>query len=139
MATDVDGLPLTYNKVLIKAYWQKDHWALNQRWSHFVGKAVPFLTRLVTLFISKGKIDKHHMPRPSRQARLDLQDLGPMFIKAGQMMLVRPDVPTQATLDKLIKLQDLAVALPSARLRRSSMVPLANFSRQYPRRRRRRH
>ena len=48
---------------------------------------------------------------------MDLQDLGPTFIKAGQMMSVRPDVLPQATLDELTKLQvgveafDTAVAV----------------------------
>lgn len=105
-AIDGEGLPLVYDKDLIEAYWKKERGALNQRWSYFVGKAVPFLTRLVTLFISEGEINERHIPSLSRQARLDLQDLGPTFIKAGQMMSVRPDVLPQATLDELTKLQD---------------------------------
>jgi hypothetical protein len=103
---DEEGLPLVYDKDLIEQYWKKERGALNQRWSYFVGKAVPFLTRLVTLFISEGEINERHIPSLSRQARLDLQDLGPTFIKAGQMMSVRPDVLPQATLDELTKLQD---------------------------------
>ena len=103
---DEEGLPLVYDKDLIEQYWKKERGALNQRWSYFVGKAVPFLTRLVTLFISEGEINERHIPGLSRQARLDLQDLGPTFIKAGQMMSVRPDVLPQATLDELTKLQD---------------------------------
>lgn len=108
-AVDTEGLPLVYDKDLIEKYWKKERGALNQRWSYFVGKAVPFLTRLVTLFISEGEINERHIPSLSRQARLDLQDLGPTFIKAGQMMSVRPDVLPQATLDELTKLQDSVV------------------------------
>eukprot|EP00804_Cyclotella_cryptica_P025632 CCRYP_002844-RA/>CCRYP_002844-RA protein AED:0.03 eAED:0.03 QI:448/1/1/1/1/1/4/272/975 len=108
-ATDTDGLPLVYDKDLIEAYWKKERGALNQRWSYFVGKAVPFLTKLVALFISEGEINERHIPALSRQARMDLQDLGPTFIKAGQMMSVRPDVLPQATLDELTKLQDSVV------------------------------
>ncbi|KAL7470637.1 hypothetical protein ACHAXS_010881 [Conticribra weissflogii] len=107
--TDLDGLPLTYDKDLIEQYWKKERGALNQRWSYFVSKAVPFLTRLVTLFISEGEINERHIPGLSRQARMDLQDLGPTFIKAGQMMSVRPDVLPQATLDELTKLQDAVI------------------------------
>ena len=106
---DGEGLPLTYDKDLIEAYWAKERGALNQRWSYFVGKAVPFLTRLVSLFISEGEINERHIPGLSRQAREDLQDLGPTFIKAGQMMSVRPDVLPQSTLDELTKLQDAVV------------------------------
>ena len=130
-AIDEEGLPLVYDKDLIETYWKKERGALNQRWSYFVGKAVPFLTRLVTLFIAEGEINERHIPSLSKQARVDLQDLGPTFvsrelsllflvhlnvhkltliaslqIKAGQMMSVRPDVLPQATLDELTKLQD---------------------------------
>ncbi|EJK65385.1 hypothetical protein THAOC_13756 [Thalassiosira oceanica] len=60
---DGEGLPLTYDKDLIEAYWAKERGALNQRWSYFVGKAVPFLTRLVTLFISGGGDQRAAHPR----------------------------------------------------------------------------
>lgn len=103
---DEEGLPLVYDKELIQQYWSKERGALNQRWGYFVGKAVPFLTKMVTLFIRDGKIADDEIPGLSRQARIDLQDLGPTFIKAGQMMSVRPDVLPQSTLDELTKLQD---------------------------------
>lgn len=103
---DEEGLPLVYDKDVIEAYWSKERGALNQRWGYFVGKAVPFLTKLTTLFIRDGKIVDEEIPALSRQARMDLQDLGPTFIKAGQMMSVRPDVLPTATLDELTKLQD---------------------------------
>ena len=81
-------------------------------------KAVPFLTRLVGLFIADGKIEDRHIPGLSEQARIDLQDLGPTFIKAGQMMSVRPDVLPQATLDELTKLQDSVTAVATAEMTR---------------------
>ena len=94
---DEEGLPLVYDKDLIQQYWSKERGALNQRWGYFVGKAVPFLTKLTTLFIRDGKIADSEIPELSRQARVDLQDLGPTFIKAGQMMSVRPDVLPQVS------------------------------------------
>jgi len=103
---DEEGLPLVYDKDVIEAYWSKEKGALNKRWGYFVGKAVPFLTKLTTLFIRDGKIVDEEIPALSKQARMDLQDLGPTFIKAGQMMSVRPDVLPTATLDELTKLQD---------------------------------
>jgi predicted unusual protein kinase regulating ubiquinone biosynthesis (AarF/ABC1/UbiB family) len=103
---DAEGLPLQYDKQLIEAYWTKERGALNQRWGQFVGKAVPFFTKIVTLLIRDGEIKEAEIPALSKQARLDLQDLGPTFIKAGQMMSVRPDVLPTATLDELQKLQD---------------------------------
>ena len=99
---DEDGLPLVYDKEAIETYWKKEKGALNKRWGVFVGKAVPFLTRLTTLFIKDGKIDEKYIPELSQQARIDLQDLGPTFIKAGQMMSVRPDVLPQVRIKKFI-------------------------------------
>jgi hypothetical protein len=103
---DEDGLPLAYDKDLIEAYWAKERGALNKRWGYFVGKAVPFFTKMTTLFIRDGKIVDAEIPGLSRQVRIDLQDLGPTFIKAGQMMSVRPDVLPPSTLEELQKLQD---------------------------------
>eukprot|EP00522_Entomoneis_paludosa_P005106 CAMPEP_0172473424 /NCGR_PEP_ID=MMETSP1065-20121228/68845_1 /TAXON_ID=265537 /ORGANISM="Amphiprora paludosa, Strain CCMP125" /LENGTH=882 /DNA_ID=CAMNT_0013231599 /DNA_START=212 /DNA_END=2860 /DNA_ORIENTATION=+ len=113
-AIDEDGLPLAYDKDLIEAYWSKERGALNRRWGVFVGKAVPFLTKLTTLFIRDGKIAEKEIPALSRKAREELQDLGPTFIKAGQMMSVRPDVLPQSTLDELTKLQDSVVPFDTA-------------------------
>ena len=111
---DEDGLPLVYDKEAIEIYWKKEKGALNKRWGVFVGKAVPFLTRMTTLFIKDGKIDEKYIPELSERARIDLQDLGPTFIKAGQMMSVRPDVLPQSTLDELTKLQDAVVPFPTS-------------------------
>lgn len=103
---DNEGLPLTYDKVAIESYWAKERGALNRRWGEFVSKTVPFLTKMTTLFIRDGKIIDEEIPALSRQARLDLQELGPTFVKLGQMMSVRPDVLPPSTLEELERLQD---------------------------------
>jgi len=128
---DEDGLPTVYDKALIEEYWRKERGALNRRWGEFVGKAVPFLTKMVTLFIRDGKIVESEIPGLSKQARVDLQELGPTFIKAGQMMSVRPDVLPQSTLDELTKLQDSVVPFDSntavAQIERELGGPLNQF------------
>lgn len=75
-AVDEEGLPLVYDKDAIEAYWSKERGALQQRWRTFAGKAVPFLTKMLTLFIRDGSITEEEIPGLSRQARKDLQDLG---------------------------------------------------------------
>jgi hypothetical protein len=128
---DEEGLPLVYDKDVIEAYWSKERGALNKRWGYFVGKAVPFLTKLTTLFIRDGKIADDEIPALSKQARMDLQDLGPTFIKAGQMMSVRPDVLPTATLDELTKLQDSVEAFDTkvavAQIEKELGGPLGEF------------
>ena len=68
---DEQGLPLVYDKDAIQAYWTKERGALNRRWGEFVGKAVPFLTKMVGLFIRDGTIVEKEIPELSRQARID--------------------------------------------------------------------
>jgi hypothetical protein len=51
---DEVGLPLIYNKELIEAYWKKQGSALSQRWTEFLGYAVPFLTKVVTIIVTSG-------------------------------------------------------------------------------------
>jgi len=85
---DEDGLPLVYDKDLIESFWSKERGALNKRWSYFVGKAVPFLTKLTTLFIRDGKIAEEEIPALSRQARIDLQDLGPVSNRERQNIVM---------------------------------------------------
>jgi predicted unusual protein kinase regulating ubiquinone biosynthesis (AarF/ABC1/UbiB family) len=110
---DDQGLPLEYDKVLIEEHWKSQRGALNRRWSDFINKAIPFLTKLVSLYIRDGAILDSEIPDLSRRARMDLQDLGPTFIKAGQMMSVRPDVLPQAALEELAHLQDSVVPFDS--------------------------
>jgi aarF domain-containing kinase len=94
---------------LIEQYWAKERGALNERWGFFTGKAVPFLSKLVGLWIRDGKIKDEEIPALSRQARLDIEELGATFIKVGQMMSIRPDVLPPATLEELTRLQDSVV------------------------------
>ena len=81
-AVDEQGLPLVYDKDLIEAYWSKERGALQRRWATFAGKAVPFLTKMLTLFIRDGSIKEEEIPALSRQARKDLQELGGMYLLA---------------------------------------------------------
>jgi hypothetical protein len=82
---DPDGLPLVYNKEQIEKYWRRERGALNQRWGEFVGKAVPFLTKLVTLWIRDGEIAESEIPGLAQRARKDLSELGPTWVKLGQV------------------------------------------------------
>ncbi|GMH87320.1 hypothetical protein TL16_g10817, partial [Triparma laevis f. inornata] len=102
-----DGLPTVYDKDLIEQYWSSNKNALNSRWSEFVKLSVPFLTRLTTLFITEGADGMgKYVGELSRQARIILQELGPTFVKAGQMMSVRPDVLPEEAVSELAILQD---------------------------------
>ena len=104
---DEEGLPVVYDKDLIEAYWRKEDGALQQRWREFLGVTVPFLTKLVAMLVRGGADEvQRNEVELARDARINLEKLGPTYIKAGQMMSVRPDVLPQAALDELAVLQD---------------------------------
>lgn len=104
---DSVGLPLVYDKDLIQAYWKKQSGALSQRWAEFLGYAVPYLTKIITILISGGVDElKNNGATLARDARIIFEKLGPTYIKLGQMMSVRPDVLPPAALKELQILQD---------------------------------
>jgi len=101
------GLPLVYDKDLIQAYWAAQGGALTSRWTEFLGISVPFLTRVITILISKGSGElKNQAASLAQDARERMETLGPTYIKLGQMMSVRPDVLPEEALRELKILQD---------------------------------
>ena len=106
-AVDAEGLPLVYDAAAIQAFWAKQGGALQRRWGEFLSLSVPFLTRVATLSITGGAVElSKNEASLARDARVIIEKLGPTYIKAGQMMSVRPDVLPQAALDELAILQD---------------------------------
>ena len=104
---DENGLPLVYDGKAIQAYWAAEGGALKERWGEFVRLSVPFLTRVVALGIRGGAGElEANGASLARDARKIMEKLGPTYIKAGQMMSVRPDVLPQVALDELAILQD---------------------------------
>jgi predicted unusual protein kinase regulating ubiquinone biosynthesis (AarF/ABC1/UbiB family) len=104
---DEAGLPLVYDKELIQQYWKKQGSALTQRWAEFLGYAVPYLTRVITLVVSGGPEElSKNGGSLAKDARIIFEKLGPTYVKLGQMMSVRPDVLPKEALDQLKILQD---------------------------------
>jgi len=96
-----------YDKTAIQRYWDKQGGALQRRWGEFLSLSVPVLTKVATLAITGGSAELSKNDRVlARDARIIIEKLGPTYIKAGQMMSVRPDVLPQAALDELAVLQD---------------------------------
>ena len=112
---DEDGLPLVYDKAQIQKYWDKQGGALQRRWGEFLSLSVPFLTKVATLAITGGSAELSKNDRAlAKDARIIIEKLGPTYIKAGQMMSVRPDVLPQAALDELAVLQDSVKAFETS-------------------------
>lgn len=104
---DEFGLPLVYDKNAIEKYWAAQSGALSKRWSEFLRVSVPFLTRVLTIVISKGSgALADEGADLARDARERMTELGPTYVKLGQMMSVRPDVLPESALEELRILQD---------------------------------
>ena len=111
---DDEGLPLIYDREAIQAYWQGQDGALQSRWFEFLGVTVPFITRIAGLLLSGGtEALESNAADLARDARVNMEKLGPTYIKLGQMMSVRPDVLPQAALTELQALQDGVKGFPT--------------------------
>ncbi len=62
------------------------------------------------------RIPKHHVEAPTHLREV-LEELGPTFIKLGQMLSTRPDILPQSYIAELEKLQDTAPTLPFEEVR----------------------
>eukprot|EP00303_Exanthemachrysis_gayraliae_P000188 CAMPEP_0206011302 /NCGR_PEP_ID=MMETSP1464-20131121/13028_1 /ASSEMBLY_ACC=CAM_ASM_001124 /TAXON_ID=119497 /ORGANISM="Exanthemachrysis gayraliae, Strain RCC1523" /LENGTH=821 /DNA_ID=CAMNT_0053384957 /DNA_START=58 /DNA_END=2523 /DNA_ORIENTATION=+ len=110
----VEGLPEVYDAKIIEKYWKSQGSALQQRWSEFLRLAVPYITRVSTLMLTGGMEALEREAGPlARDARKNMEQLGPTYIKLGQMLSVRPDVLPPAALDELQRLQDNVPTFPT--------------------------
>ena len=103
---DENGLPLVYDKAAIQKYWDTQGGALQQRWIEFLAQSVPWLTKVATMLLRGGaeELDRN-AEELARDARISIEELGPTFVKLGQMLSVRPDVLPKAALRELEVLQ----------------------------------
>jgi ubiquinone biosynthesis protein len=70
------------------------------------------------LIPSKGKYTEPSYENVGRRLRLLLQDLGPTFVKIGQLLSVRPDLVPPDVIFELEKLQDSVPPFPFSEVKR---------------------
>jgi hypothetical protein len=102
-ALDEEGLPLVYNEEKIAAFWGQRPGELTARWTRFAGIAVPWLTKLANAFL-RGSLQRDQRGI-ARSAVANLEQLGPTFVKLGQILSIRPDVLPPPIMEELAKLQ----------------------------------
>jgi predicted unusual protein kinase regulating ubiquinone biosynthesis (AarF/ABC1/UbiB family) len=101
---DEDGLPLVYSVTKLNEYWGKDPAGLTNRWGDFLGYATPWIGKAFGAAVT-GNLQQQEASL-AREAVDAMQDLGPTFIKLGQVLSIRPDVLPKAAMDELSRLQD---------------------------------
>ena len=109
-----DGLPLTYEPAAIAAFWQRQNAIALHRLGVIGAKVTPFVASLVYDKLTVGAAEKEaQQAARARGLREILTELGPTFIKFGQMLSIRPDVMPQAVITELQKLCDAVPSYPT--------------------------
>jgi predicted unusual protein kinase regulating ubiquinone biosynthesis (AarF/ABC1/UbiB family) len=108
-------LPLTYDPAAFAALWDQHICLQLARVGTIASRVLPFLVRSAWVYHShKGSDSDDAVARLGVDLRLLLVDLGPTFIKFGQMLSIRPDLLPASVLMELQKLCDAVPAFPTA-------------------------
>lgn len=92
-----------YNEQRIADFWKGRPGELASRWTRFARIAVPWLTSVANSFL-RGNFEQDQR-KLARSAVNNLTELGPTFVKLGQILSIRPDVLPPPIMEELGKLQ----------------------------------
>jgi len=112
---DDDGMPLVYNMEKLEAYWEQYPGELTNRWAEFLGVGVPYMSKIIGGFAAGNLEDQEE--ELAKQATKSIIELGPTFIKLGQVLSIRPDILPPITLAYLSTLQDAIPVFPDEEAR----------------------
>ncbi|GBG26384.1 Protein ACTIVITY OF BC1 COMPLEX KINASE 3, chloroplastic [Hondaea fermentalgiana] len=108
-----EGLPLNYDPAAIRAFWDAHPRVVVWRLCELFKTTLPFL-RSVLVDYKQGKLESDEAQRiKAVEFKNLLTELGPTFIKFGQMLSTRPDLLPQAALLELQKLCDAVPSFPT--------------------------
>ena len=112
-----ESLPLVYDPAAISAVWREHPRCAVARLGVIGAKAAPFCGALVADLVRGGPESADALAarqaERARQLRSLLVELGPTFIKFGQMLSIRPDVLPPPAIYELQKLCDAVPSYPT--------------------------
>ena len=109
-----DALPRAYDAKKIQAFWDEHPKLAIARVFSIGRKVVPFVGRFLYLNYATSQLDSETAQQElAVEFRVLLQNLGPTFIKFGQMLSIRPDVLPPIAVYELQKLCDSVPAYPT--------------------------
>ena len=97
------GLPVDFDREFLEARYRKDG-TFSRRWTEFLKETAPFVQQAVTLWTRRQL--KRDDPQLAEIARQTLTNLGPAFVKLGQILSVREDILGEVWSAELAKLQN---------------------------------
>lgn len=106
-------LPLAYDPDAIATYWSNHTCVVLARIFDISSNVVPFLCRAGVAYASTDQWEETKQQKWGIELRVLLSNLGPTFIKFGQMLSIRPDVLPTPILVELQKLCDACQPFPT--------------------------
>ena len=100
----LDRLPKTFDRKAFEAYWSTQPGAVARRYGQFATAIAPLQIEAARLFAA-GRLRRDDASFAAL-TRTTLADLGPTFIKIGQILSVREDILGPVWAAELAKLQD---------------------------------
>jgi len=94
---------LAFNRTTFENQYRNDG-TVSRRWAEFLRETAPFLQQAAALWAS-GRLSRDD-PSLASACRKTLTNLGPVFVKLGQILSVREDILGQVWSDELAKLQN---------------------------------
>ena len=109
-----EALPRVYDAKKIQTFWDEHPKLAIARVFSIGRKVVPFVGRFLYLNYATSQLDSETAQQElAVEFRTLLQNLGPTFIKFGQMLSIRPDVLPPVAVYELQKLCDSVPAYPT--------------------------
>lgn len=108
----MDGPPNYYDAEMIDAYYRARPGLVVRRLLTALNASKGFLSGLLMDYVMGTK--EENAEKRAKQLTVLISDLGPVFIKVGQLISVRPDIASPAYLKALQQLQDQVKPFSSA-------------------------